>query len=832
MATQYRCGNEGRRLAVRTTRRPDGTAVMNGIDYLTVEPGQTRLTVNFIHNLPGGGAPDPVPAAGPELGASNLVVDGGVRVVDVRVTLVETQGSSVTVHVDRPGDFSTYTLRLIRSPSDPNPPLGFDPQLSAVPFVFKVDCPSPFDCLHVTPCLPPGLPEPHIDYLARDYASLRQLMLDRLAVVMPAWRERNPADLGVALVEVLAYTGDHLSYFQDAVATEAYLGTARRRVSVRRHARLLDYRMHDGCNARAWVAITAGPAGSGKLLPGPSGTRPGTALVTMVDPGRATLAEEVAAAAVRGGAEVFETMHDITPYASNDTLRFYTWDDEECCLPAGATRATLRDDGPAGRLVLRAGDVVIFEERVGPGTGLTADADPTHRHVVRLRSVRPEAESSVVVGVEVRTASPAVTDQLTQTPIVEIEWFDEDALPFPLCISTVVDGIPFQDVTTAWGNVVLADHGATQAPEQLDPPVVPPDRPYRSRLQGFGITEREPFDPGGARSRPAAGLATQDPRAGLPDVSLSGGGETWIARQDLLASGRFDTEFVVETDDEGTARLRFGDGVFGRPPSSGLIATYRVGNGPAGNVGAAAIAHAVTSVPIAGVRNPLPAEGGTGPESTEQVRLFAPRAFRFPKRAVTEQDYAEVAQRHREVQKAVARLRWTGSWHTVFVYVDRRGGRPVDDAFRDQLRSFLEGFRMAGLDLEIEGPQFVPLDIVFRVCAKAGYDPNDVRSALLTAFGTGELPAGGPAFFHPDQFTFGQPVYLSRIIARAMAVPGVEWVDTADRAPTMFQRWGQPARGELAGGALEMAPLEIARVDNDPNAPENGRIDFVVEAGQ
>ena len=54
---------------------------------------------------------------------------------------------------------------------------------------------------------------------------------------------------------MLAYVGDHLSYQQDAVATEAYLGTARRRVSVRRHARLVDYHMHDGCNARAWVQV-------------------------------------------------------------------------------------------------------------------------------------------------------------------------------------------------------------------------------------------------------------------------------------------------------------------------------------------------------------------------------------------------------------------------------------------------------------------------------------------------------------------------------------------------------------------------------------------------
>ena len=53
------------------------------------------------------------------------------------------------------------------------------------------------------------------------------------------------------------------------MANEAYLETARRRVSVRRHARLVDYRMHDGASARAWVhAARATGAGTGLVRPG------------------------------------------------------------------------------------------------------------------------------------------------------------------------------------------------------------------------------------------------------------------------------------------------------------------------------------------------------------------------------------------------------------------------------------------------------------------------------------------------------------------------------------------------------------------------------------
>ena len=101
----------------------------------------------------------------------------------------------------------------------------------------------------------PQRTQPEINYLAKDYASFRQLILDRLALVMPRWQETHVPDLGIALVELLAYVGDYLSYYQDAVATEAYLGTARQRISVRRHVRLVDYAMHEGCNARAWVTV-------------------------------------------------------------------------------------------------------------------------------------------------------------------------------------------------------------------------------------------------------------------------------------------------------------------------------------------------------------------------------------------------------------------------------------------------------------------------------------------------------------------------------------------------------------------------------------------------
>jgi predicted phage baseplate assembly protein len=322
----------------------------------------------------------------------------------------------------------------------------------------------------------------------------------------------------------------------------------------------------------------------------------------------------------------------------------------------------------------------------------------------------------------------------------------------------------------------------------------------------------------------------------LPALQLSDSDELWLARKDLLASDRFAAEFVVEMERDGVAYLRFGDDVLGRRPLPGteFALTYRIGNGPAGNLGAEALRHIVVTSAIlpkgsiTGVRNPLPARGGEDAEAMEEVRQFAPQAFRKQERAVTEADWAEVAQRFPGVQKAAARFRWTGSWYTVFVTVDRVGGVTAarDERFKTALRAHLEKYRVAGYDLEITDPVYVPLDLLLLVCVKPGYFRSDVLTALRRVFGRQEHADGTRGFFHPDAFTFGQSLFLSRVYAAAMTVAGVASVEVK-----RFQRWGRAENNELANAAITAAPLEILRLDNDPNFPENGKIEFELHGG-
>jgi predicted phage baseplate assembly protein len=189
---------------------------------------------------------------------------------------------------------------------------------------------------------------------------------------------------------------------------------------------------------------------------------------------------------------------------------------------------------------------------------------------------------------------------------------------------------------------------------------------------------------------------------------------------------------------------------------------------------------------------------------------------------VTAQDYAEVAMRDARVQRAVATRRWTGSWPTMFITVDRRGAEGMDPEFEESLTAFIDRYRLAGHDVEIDAPAYVALDIALHVCTRPGYFAADVQRRLLRVFAT--TPGG---FFHPDRFSFGEPVYLSAVVAAAMAVQGVSHVN-----PLRFQRLGRQAGGEIDAGRIAMARLEIARLDNDPNAPEHGRIQFEVHAAE
>ena len=249
-----------------------------------------------------------------------------------------------------------------------------------------------------------------------------------------------------------------------------------------------------------------------------------------------------------------------------------------------------------------------------------------------------------------------------------------------------------------------------------------------------------------------------------------------------------------------------------------FAAFYRVGNGTRGNVGADSIAHVAASV-IAGidhVRNPLPATGGVDLETVEDVRRFAPVAFRTQERAVTAEDYAT---RPSGIRRCSRRRRRSGGRELANRVRHCRSIR--QQGSRREVRSRASGTARAlphgGSRPRDRHASFVPVEIAMQVCAKRDYFRADVKRALLDVFSSRILPDGRRGVFHADNFTFGQPIYLSVLYAAAYAVDGVDSVKI-----TVFRRQGTPDPTPLATGVLTFGRLEIARLENSASFPDRG----------
>jgi len=358
---------------------------------------------------------------------------------------------------------------------------------------------------------------------------------------------------------------------------------------------------------------------------------------------------------------------------------------------------------------------------------------------------------------------------------------------------------------------------------------------FRAELDHLNFSELS------AGNKPAAHSLEQDVHNAVPEIQLNSldenaEEEVWLPQADLLSSQANDLHFVAELDNEGRAHLRFGNGELGRKLEAGMKfnAKYRIGSGLEGNVGAESISHVVFRNNqldgIKSVRNPMPAEGGTEREPISEVKLFAPHAFRKElQRAVIADDYAAIVLREfkNKVQNSIAKLRWNGNWYVVWVAVDPFGREEAEQALLDEITCRLHRYRRIGHDLVVKSAQRVPLDIELAICVRSNYLRGHVKAELWNIFSNKRLSNGKLGFFHPDNLTFGDDIYLSKLVAAAQSVQGIESVEV-----TKMQRFGELENNEIENGLLPLSPFEIARLDNNPSFPENGKLTLDMRGGR
>jgi hypothetical protein len=771
------------------------SSTLNGIDFVEIaDDDQRTLRVHFLSKVPLQGQ------------ISGAEVVGGETIPTVRVEPIndatdwslDADGNPLlTLRVDSPGDFSTYTLRLSNKGS------ALDPFLDRASFSFKARCKSTVDCRPPPTTCPDADRElPPIDYLAKDFLSFRRSLLDFSALRYPSWRERSEGDFGVMIAETLAALADDLSYTQDRFAAEASLETATQRRSLVRHSRLVDYHVEPATAARVLLLFEVDgdgtiPAGTQLSAAGPDGT--------------AIHFETGDGMGDRASVPVREAWNRLPPYLVDQGDR---------CLRSGSTQMFV-----AGKsLGLEPGQRLVIE------TSGATPADPFRRQVIQLSEKPEELEDPLPL--------------LGPVPVTRISWRPEDALTDHRDLER----------TVVLGNLVPATQGrrfidafAIERPPpsttalplavfRTGPNGVPV---FNHTLSRFPLAWIRPEGPD-ARPRPEIRLEESIPQR-TPQI--------WQWFRWLLDAEAFDAAFTIDPvrfspvarnsdgtlsldyDGDGGDTVRFGDGTFGAIPEEGRLfqVTYRVGAGASGNIASDSAWRLETpNALVRAITNPFAARGGADAETDLSVQRAAPFAFRANQfRAVRREDYRAAAEKLSWVQRAGVAFRWTGSWLTVFITVDPRGTTRIPLDRHLELIDLLNRYRMAGYEAYAPSPRIVPLDLEVEVCARPDAFRGDVQEALLGALGTRTLADGTVGFFHFDRFTFGNPLERSALEAAIQRVPGVAGVFSI-----RYRRRGATVGFLELPDALAVKANEIILVENDPSRPERGSIRLVVGGGK
>ncbi len=101
------------------------------------------------------------------------------------------------------------------------------------------------------------------DYTNKDYASLREAMLELAKERLPEWTDHSPNDMGVLLLELYAQMSDMMLYYQDRIAAESYLETAVERRSIINLLRLIGYELRPHKPASADLTLLFDSEASG-----------------------------------------------------------------------------------------------------------------------------------------------------------------------------------------------------------------------------------------------------------------------------------------------------------------------------------------------------------------------------------------------------------------------------------------------------------------------------------------------------------------------------------------------------------------------------------------
>ena len=264
-------------------------------------------------------------------------------------------------------------------------------------------------------------------------------------------------------------------------------------------------------------------------------------------------------------------------------------------------------------------------------------------------------------------------------------------------------------------------------------------------------------------------------------VSVTINGTSYVQVPYLIDYNGYDPVFTLYTNASNVSYVLFGDGVSGLvPPNNAIIyATYRVGGGAVGNVAANTIKTILTNSQVGlTVLNTYygsptdtgAASGGTDAESTDSIRLNAPRSMHALNRAVSLADYAALVKAS-GVSKAAAVADVYTSVTVFFVPYGDSGVESdlvtpstVFNNTKPTIQTYLTDKIPANTTVTFQPASYVKTELFATITIL----PKYIQSLVKT-----QVSAAISSLFAIDNVSFQDTIYLSDVIAAATSVAGV-----------------------------------------------------------
>lgn len=278
-------------------------------------------------------------------------------------------------------------------------------------------------------------------------------------------------------------------------------------------------------------------------------------------------------------------------------------------------------------------------------------------------------------------------------------------------------------------------------------------------------------------------------------------GDGWAEWREVESFADCGPDDQVVRVDRAAGKVHFGPAVrqsdgtargYGAIPSKGAplrVPLYRTGGGPLGNVAARTVTEMRTPIPnVDHVENRRPALGGVAGETVDQARERGPLLLRTRDRAVTAEDYEQLALR---AAPAIARVRCVpattpddaGGVRLLVVpaaAADEEGRLRFEDLLPGEgalsrIVDYLDRRRPVGARLLVEPPFYQGVTIVARLVAR----PRADAARLETEAGTALNRYFDPITGGPDRtgWPFGRPVQAGEVYAVLQALSGTEIVE-------------------------------------------------------